>query len=99
MDGMSIMLFTLPVLYPLLVTSLGFDPILLGILMVILTEVAMITPPVGLNLFVIQGVTGVDLVTIARGILPFFLGMLVIIVLITHFPQLALFLPAHIIGK
>jgi len=99
MDGLSIMLFTLPVIYPLLVTTLGFDPILLGILLVILCECALVTPPVGINLYIIHGIAGgTDMTTIIKGVLPFFLLMLVIIALITYFPQLVLFLPAQMIG-
>lgn len=100
MDGLSIMLFTLPVVYPLLVTTLGFNPILLGILMVLQAECALITPPVGINLYIIHGIAGgTDMATIIRGAVPFFLLMLVIIILITYFPQLVLFLPAHMIGE
>jgi len=99
MDGLSIMLFTLPVLFPLMVTTLGFHPLLLGILMVLQAECALITPPVGLNLYIIHGIAGgTDMATIIKGIIPFFLLMLVGIVLVTYFPQLVLFLPAQMIG-
>ena len=100
MDGLSIMLFTLPVLFPLLVTTLGFHPLVVGIFMVLQAECALITPPVGLNLYIIHGIAkGTDIGVIIRGIVPFFILMLVMIVLITYFPQLVLFLPDRMIGR
>ena len=99
MDGLSIMLFTLPVLFPLLVTTLGFHPLVVGIFMVLQAECALITPPVGLNLYIIHGIAkGTDIGVIIKGIVPFFILMVVMIVLITYFPQLVLFLPDRMIG-
>lgn len=99
MDGLSIMLFTLPVTYPLLVTTLGFNPILFGILLVMMSECCLITPPVGLNLYIIHGIAkGTDMATIIRGVFPFFLVLLVVVALITFFPQLVLYLPSLMTG-
>ena len=100
MDGLSIMLFTLPVLFPLLVTTLGFHPLVVGIFMVLQAECALITPPVGLNLYIIHGIAkGTDMMTVIKGIIPFFILMVVMIVLITYFPEMVLFLPGMMIGR
>ena len=98
MDALSMMLVTLAVTYPLIFTFAGFDPIWFGVQLVILAEIGAVTPPVGLNLFIIQGVSNVDLWTIIRGVFPFFLLMLAILALCTFFPELVLFLPAHMLG-
>ncbi len=70
MDSMAIVLLTVPVFYPLIL-QLNFEPIWFGILVVRVTEMGLITPPVGLNVFVIQGITQVPMHTIFRGVYPF----------------------------
>ena len=73
MDGISMMLLTLPVTFPLLVDGLGFDPIWFGVLLTILIECALVTPPVGLNLYVIHGISGgKDPRDVIIGIIPFY---------------------------
>lgn len=93
MDAISLMLLTLPVVYPV-ITALGFDPVWFGVQLVILLEVGLITPPVGMNLFVIQGMAKQPLNIVARGAFPFVILMLIMVVLLTFFPNLALWLPA-----
>ncbi len=93
MEGIAMLVLTLPVVYPVL-TQLGFDPIWLGVVLVIVLEMGLIDPPVGVNVFVVKGVApDVPLATIFRGIWPFWLAMIVCIVLLVVFPQIALFLP------
>ncbi|MCX7962233.1 MAG: TRAP transporter large permease [Burkholderiales bacterium] len=92
MDSLSMILLTLGAVYPL-VKSLGFDPIWFGVVLVTLSEIGMITPPVGMNLFVLQGVGGLRLEVVSRGILPFFAADLVRIGLLMLFPAIALWLP------
>lgn len=100
MDTLAMLLITLPVTYPIMVDLYGFNPIWFGVQLVILCEIGMITPPVGINLFVIQGIAkDVDIGTIIRGVLPFLVCLLIGLVLLTFFPDLVLFLPAHMIGK
>ena len=94
MDSLSMILLTLGAVYPL-VKSFGFDPIWFGVLLVTLSEIGMITPPVGMNLFVLQGVAGIRLETIARGILPFVAADVVRIAFIVAFPLLATWLPGR----
>ncbi|RJQ28194.1 MAG: TRAP transporter large permease subunit [Peptococcaceae bacterium] len=89
----SIMLITIPILYPL-VTSLGFDGIWFAVLMVINMEMALITPPVGLNLYVIKGVSGARLSEVMVGSLPFVLLLLLGLLLVALVPHLSLWLPA-----
>jgi TRAP-type C4-dicarboxylate transport system permease large subunit len=94
MDGQAIMILTLPIVYPL-VMGLGFDPIWFGVMMTLLLEMGLITPPVGLNVFVISGIArDVPMYTIFRGIWPFFVAMVLCMFLLIVFPQIALFLPA-----
>jgi TRAP-type C4-dicarboxylate transport system permease large subunit len=94
MDALSMILLTLPFVYPLIL-SLGVDPIWFGILMVSVVEIGLITPPVGMNLFVIMATApGLRLGTLSRGIVPFLLADIVRITLLMLFPALALWLPS-----
>jgi tripartite ATP-independent transporter DctM subunit len=92
LDGFSIVVMTLPIALPM-VTLAGFDPIWFGIYLILMVEVSQITPPVGFNLFVIQGLTGEPIVQIAKYALPFFFLMLLTTAILTIFPDIALFLP------
>jgi tripartite ATP-independent transporter DctM subunit len=92
MDSMAIVLLTIPVFYPLIV-NLGFDPIWFGILVVMVTEMGLITPPVGMNVFVIKGISDVPISTIFRGIIPFFIADLALVAFLVIFPQIVLFIP------
>jgi C4-dicarboxylate transporter DctM subunit len=92
----SIMMITLPVLYPI-VTGLGFDGVWFAVLMTLNMEMALITPPVGLNLYVIQGIAGAQLATIARGVAPFFLIMVLAMFILYFFPEISLWLPNLVI--
>ena len=95
MDCYAIMILTVPILFPV-IEALQFDPIWFGVVMVIVLEVGLITPPVGLNVFVIKGAApDVPLTTIFRGIWPFLIAALVAIVILTIFPDIATFLPYH----
>ncbi|MDF2463644.1 MAG: rane protein [Ramlibacter sp.] len=92
LDSISMLVLTLPVVFPL-ATSLGFDPVWLGIILVIMAEVGLITPPVGMNLFVLQGISrGVTIRVIAVGALPFIGAMFVTVALLCVFPEIALWL-------
>ena len=97
MDAMGMILLTVPILFPLTV-KLGFDSIWFGIIIVRVFEMAAITPPVGLNVFVIKGVAGdVPMGTIFRGIFPFLMADIVHIALLVAVPQVVLFLPGFMI--
>lgn len=84
---------TIPVIFPLTV-KLGFDPIWFGVVIVLVIEMGLITPPVGLNVFALSGVTGIPLDIIFRGVLPFVGAMIICVILLAFFPQIALFLPS-----
>ena len=92
LDGFSIVVMTLPIALPM-VTAAGFDPIWFGIYLILMVEVSQITPPVGFNLFVIQGLTGEPITKIARYAMPFFFLMLLTTAILTIFPEIALYLP------
>ena len=96
LDGLSIMVMTLPITLPIVVAA-GWDPIWFGVFLVIMIELGLITPPIGFNLFVLQGITGKPIGEIARGAFPFFLLMLLAAVIIAVFPQIALWLPGVIL--
>ncbi len=94
-DGLAMLVVTLPVVYPI-VTGLGFDPIWFGVIAVIVIEMALITPPVGINVFVVKGVASeVPMSTIFRGVLPFWFAMAVCLGLLVVFPDIALLLPSQ----
>lgn len=92
MDAMSSMVITVPIIYPTILI-LGFDPVWFGVIMVVVVEMGLITPPVGMNVFVLSSVTDVSLGTIFRGAFPFVITMLLCVVILTIFPQIALYLP------
>lgn len=88
----SAVTFTIPIIYPI-ISAIGFDPIWFGVIIVLVIEMGLITPPVGMNVFILGGMTGIPLEKIFKGILPFFIAILLCIFLITLFPEIALFLP------
>jgi TRAP-type C4-dicarboxylate transport system permease large subunit len=93
-DGIDLLLITTPVFYPIVVTTLGFDPIWFGVVLVIILEMSLITPPVGFNLFITHTIGGrKDLSDTIKGVFPFIVAMFVCIALLTLFPNLALYLP------
>ena len=92
LDGISVVVLTTSIIMPM-VLAVGIDPIWFGIYLVLVVEMSQITPPVGFNLFVIQGLTGIDILRIAKAALPFFFLLLLAVVLITLFPGIVTFLP------
>jgi C4-dicarboxylate transporter, DctM subunit len=98
MEPTGIILILAPIFFPI-ATQLGIDPIHLGIIMVVNMEIGMVTPPVGLNLFVTSGVTGMSLVQVARAALPWLTVLLIFLVIVTYVPQLSLALPDMVMGK
>lgn len=92
LDGVSMILLTLPVVLPM-VTGAGFDPLWFGIFLIIVIEMAELSPPVGFNLFVLQNITGKDVFTIGWMSMPFFLMMIVTAAMITFWPQIVMILP------
>jgi len=90
LDGMSTIIMTLPITLPLVVAA-GFDLVWFGVFLVLVVEMAQITPPVGFNLFVLESLTGESIARIARYAFPFFLITMAVTVLITLFPQVVLF--------
>jgi len=96
LESVAIILVTVPVFLPI-VQALGFDPVWYGILMVVMVEVGLITPPVGLNIFVIRAqLPDVSLGTVYIGIIPFLLADAVLVALLIIFPDLALWLPSKL---
>lgn len=97
MEGLSLMVLAVPIVYPIVV-QLGFDPIWFGIIITLTMEMSLITPPVGVNVFVLSGVAKeVPMSTIFRGIIPFWVAMLVCIIVLMIFPDLVMFLPNRMI--
>lgn len=93
LESLSMMLLTVPIFYPL-VQSLGFDLVWFGILVVVVTEISLLTPPVGLNVFVLSGVLkDVKTSTIFKGVTPFWIADLIRLTLLTLIPAISLFLP------
>ena len=98
LDGISMIVLTSAVVLPM-IQKAGFDLIWFGIFIVLLVEIAEVTPPVGFNLFVLQNMTGKDSNVIARAAIPFFICMVICIALITLFPQIVTILPDLVMGK
>ncbi|MEE9610551.1 MAG: TRAP transporter large permease subunit, partial [Desulfatiglandales bacterium] len=96
MDSMALIVVTIPIFFPI-VMKLGFDPIWFGIIVVLVAEMGVITPPVGVNVFVLKGIApDVPLETIFRGILPFLAAIIIVTIILVIFPQIAMFLPSFI---
>ena len=92
LDALGMVFLTIPTVVPIIV-ALGFDPIWFGVLMVLVVEMALISPPVGMIVYIVQGVTKVPLEDVFRGNLPFLAMMIVALAILTAFPQISLFLP------
>jgi len=96
-DGISMIVLTTSIVLPM-VQAAGFDLVWFGIFIVILVEIAQITPPVGFNLFVLQTMSGRDANYVAYASIPFFFLMLVAVVVVVAFPQIATWLPDVLLG-
>jgi TRAP-type C4-dicarboxylate transport system permease large subunit len=95
----AVILMTAPTLVPIVIAA-GFDPIWFGVMLTLNMEIGLITPPVGLNLYVINGIVpDVDLKTVLLGALPFMLCMVFGIFLLVMFPEIALWLPDYLMGE
>jgi C4-dicarboxylate transporter DctM subunit len=94
MDSMALVVVTIPIFFPV-VQELGFDPIWFGVIVVLVAEMGVITPPVGVNVFVIKGIApDIPLGTIFRGIFPFLWAIILLTILLMIFPEIATFLPS-----
>lgn len=94
-ESLSMLLLTVPIFFPLVV-GLGFDPVWFGIVVVVVTEISLITPPVGLNVFILKGVVGdVKTSTVFKGVTPFWMMDIVRLALLLAIPALALYLPSQ----
>jgi TRAP-type C4-dicarboxylate transport system permease large subunit len=95
LESLSMVVTTIGVVFPM-VTALGFDPVWLGIFLVVMMELSQITPPVGLNLFVVQSIRlnkSASIKDVYLGVGPFVLAMLIFVTLLIYFPSVALWLP------
>ena len=97
MEPSAIILILVPIIFPIAM-RLGIDPVHLGVLMVVNMEIGMVTPPVGLNLFVASGITGMPLLSVARAALPWLMILVGFLVLITYVPWISLVLPDLLYG-
>jgi tripartite ATP-independent transporter DctM subunit len=96
MDSMALIVVTIPIFFPV-VTKLGFDPIWFGVMVVLVAEMGVITPPVGVNVFVIKGIApDVPLEHIFRGIMPFLGALVLLTFLLMVFPEIATYLPSFV---
>jgi tripartite ATP-independent transporter DctM subunit len=93
-DALAMILLTIPIFYPVVVTALGYDPIWFGVIIVLVVAMGVITPPVGMNVYIVKGVApDIPLETIFRGIWPFLLAIVICIIIVIAFPQTATLLP------
>lgn len=97
MEPSGILMIMAPILFPIAI-KLGIDPIHLGIIMVVNMEIGMITPPVGLNLFVTSGITGMSMVEVIKATYPWLLLMLTFLIIVTYVPAVSLWLPTLLMG-
>ena len=97
MEPSGLLVIVAPLVFPIAM-ELGIDPIHLGIIMVVNMEIGMITPPVGLNLFVTSGVAGMPMMAVVRAALPFLAILFIFLIMVTYIPWLSTFLPTHFMG-
>ena len=94
LDSLAMILLTIPIVFPI-VKALNYDPVWFGIIIVMVVELGLITPPIGMNVFVIKGITkDVPLETIFRGVTPFIIAQIILIGILIAFPSIALWLPS-----
>ena len=98
MEPTAIILILAPIFFPLAI-KLGIDPIHLGIIMVVNMEIGMITPPVGLNLFVTSGITGMSILSVVRAALPWLSVLFLFLMIVTYFPKISTIVPDTLMGK
>lgn len=96
LEAISIVVMTLPIVLPIVILA-GFDPLWFGVFLVFMVEMAQITPPVGFSLFVIQSISGEKIEAILKATFPFFILMVITVVLITLFPEIVFYLPNQMI--
>ncbi len=96
LDGISMVVMTLPIVLPI-VTAAGYDPLWFGIFLVLMVELSQITPPVGFSLFVIQSISGEKIDYILKATFPFFIIMILIVVVLTVFPEITFYLPSKMV--
>lgn len=96
-DSLALIMLTIPIFYPVAVTILGYDPIWFGVIIVMVVAMGVITPPVGMNVYIVKGIAkDVPLETIFKGSLPFLVACIICIALLIAFPEIATFLPRFI---
>ncbi|PIY22049.1 MAG: hypothetical protein COZ11_14175 [Deltaproteobacteria bacterium CG_4_10_14_3_um_filter_51_14] len=96
MDALGMILLTIPIFYPVAI-AIGYDPIWFGVVIVLVTELGVITPPVGINVYVVSGIAkDVPLEVIFKGAVPFVLALSAYLVIMLIFPQIALYLPSFV---
>ncbi len=96
LDGISMVVMTLPIVLPI-VTAAGYDPLWFGIFLVLMVELSQITPPVGFSLFVIQSISGEKIDYILKATFPFFVIMILIVIVLTVFPEITFYLPSKMV--
>ncbi len=95
-DALALIMLTIPIFYPVVI-HLGYDPIWFGVIIVMVTQIGVITPPVGVNVYVVSGVArDVPLHVIFKGVVPLLIALIITTLLLIPFPQIALFLPGFI---
>ena len=94
LDSLAMVLLTIPIVFPI-ISALGYDPVWFGIIIVMVVELGLITPPIGMNVFIIKGIArDVPLYTIFRGVTPFIVAQIILILILIAFPEIALWLPS-----
>ena len=97
MEPSGLLIIVAPLVFPIAI-ELGIDPIHLGIIMVVNMEIGMITPPVGLNLFVTAGVAKLSILNVVKAALPFVAILFIFLILVTYYPPLSTWLPTQVMG-
>ncbi|MCX7788394.1 MAG: TRAP transporter large permease [Spirochaetes bacterium] len=92
LEGIAVLVITIPIFMPL-IAKYGIDPVQFGVVMILCSMIGLVTPPVGMSLYAVASISGVDLWTLSKELLPYIIGILIVTLIIAFFPGLALFLP------
>jgi TRAP-type C4-dicarboxylate transport system permease large subunit len=96
-DGITIMFLTVPIFVPMM-TALGFDPLWFGVLFVVNMEIALITPPMGINFFLVRNTFHISSVELIKGVWPFLIVLIIFLAIMVAFPQIKLWMPGMMMG-
>ncbi|MBE6904959.1 MAG: TRAP transporter large permease subunit, partial [Ruminococcaceae bacterium] len=91
-EGTAVILIATPIFYPI-ITQMGMDPVQFGVIMILASMIGLLTPPVGMSLYAVSSICDVDVVSLSKAVLPYLIGIFLVLLLVAFFPPISMFLP------